>query len=98
MANSKLKKISLSGALSVTITIIFVYAYQVYLNVEIVNKYFSPKITSVQSYEKNTDEWNRIKFGDQDYVKFDSLFWGKKIVNSANSTGNVLSLFSKWFA
>ncbi|TKH37560.1 hypothetical protein C1I59_09875 [Paenibacillus polymyxa] len=90
MLNSKFKKIGLSSAIFVILTITFVCSYQVYQNVETVHNYFSPKIISVMAIEKETDEWNSIKFDGQDYVKFDTVFWDKTIINDANSAGNVL--------
>ncbi|MBP1308886.1 hypothetical protein JOD82_001906 [Paenibacillus sp. 1182] len=90
MVNSKLKKIGVISAIFVTLTIIFVCSYQVYQNVETVHNYISPKMTSVMAIEKETDEWNKVKFDDQDSIKFDSVFWDKTIINDANSTGNAL--------
>lgn len=90
MVNSKLKKIGVISAIFVTLTIIFVCSYQVYQNVETVHNYISPKMTSVMAIEKETDEWNKVKFDDQDSIKFDSVFWDKTIINDANSAGNVL--------
>ncbi|KAF6558373.1 hypothetical protein G9G63_25650 [Paenibacillus sp. EKM202P] len=88
MVNSKIKKIGVNSAIFVTLTIIFVCSYQVYQNVETVHNYFSPKVTSVMAIEKDTDEWNSIKFDGQDSIKFDSVFWKKTIINDANSAGN----------
>ncbi|MMZ48183.1 hypothetical protein D1872_98460 [compost metagenome] len=90
MVNSRFKKIGVIGAIFVTLTIIFVCSYQVYQNVETVHNYFSPKITSVMAIEKETDEWNSVKFDGQDSIKFDSVFWDKTIINDANSAGNAL--------
>ncbi|ODB54946.1 hypothetical protein A7311_20945 [Paenibacillus polymyxa] len=90
MVNRKYRKIGLISAIFVELTIIFVCSYQVYQNVETVHNYFSPKTTSVMAIEKETDEWNSIKFDGQDSIKFDSVFWDKTIINDANSAGNAL--------
>ncbi|HBU81741.1 MAG TPA: hypothetical protein DEF35_08890 [Paenibacillus sp.] len=90
MVNSKLKKVSMWGAILVTLTIIFVCSYQVYQNVETVHNYFSPKTSSVLAIDADSDEWNSVKFDGKDSVKFDSVFWDKTIINDANSAGNVL--------
>ncbi|WP_052646772.1 hypothetical protein [Paenibacillus terrae] len=74
MVNSKLKEMGLIGAIFVTLTIVFVCSYQVYQNVGTVHSYFSPKMTSFLAIEKETDQWNGIKFNDQYSVKFDSFF------------------------
>lgn len=89
MVNSKVKKISLFGAISVTLTMIFVYSYQVYQNVETVHNYFSPKTTSILALNVENDEWNSVKFNGNDSVKFDTVFWDKTIINDANSAGNI---------
>ncbi|MGC5775926.1 hypothetical protein [Paenibacillus pabuli] len=88
MVNSKVKKISRFGVISVTVTMIFVCSYQVYQNVETVHNYFSPKMTSI--LDLNVDEWNSVKFNGNDSVKFDTVFWDKTIINDANSTGNIM--------
>lgn len=36
------------------------------------------------------EEWESIKFSDQNYMIFDSIFWRKEIVNHANNGKNVL--------
>lgn len=89
MVNSKVKKISLFGAISVTLTMIFVCSYQVYQNVETVHNYFSPKTTSILALNVENDEWNSVKFNGNDSVKFDTVFWDKTIINDANSAGNI---------
>ncbi|MBT2290249.1 hypothetical protein J7E73_14080 [Paenibacillus albidus] len=89
MANSRFKKIGLFSTFFVTLTIILTCSYQVYQNVETIHNYFSPKTTSILSFEKETDEWKSIKFDGKDSLSFDSLFWNKKIINTANSEGNV---------
>ncbi|MDQ0658779.1 hypothetical protein [Paenibacillus sp. W2I17] len=90
MVKSKLKKVSMWGAILVTLTIIFVCSYQVYQNVDTVHNYFSPKTSSVLAIDAESDEWNSVKFAGKDSVKFDSVFWDKTIINDANSAGNVL--------
>ena len=89
MVNSKFKKIGLISSIFVALTLVFVCSYQVYQDVDSVHSYFSPKTTSVIGIEKEADEWDIIKFNDQDSVEFDSVFWKKEIINDANSAGNV---------
>ncbi|MFB5269346.1 hypothetical protein ACE41H_21530 [Paenibacillus enshidis] len=88
MVNSKLKKIGLSGAIFVTLTMILVCSYLVYLDAKPVHDYFSPKTSAGVNVENEAGEWSSLKFEGQDFIKFDSAFWDKEIVNDANSDGN----------
>ncbi|NUU73935.1 hypothetical protein [Paenibacillus xylanilyticus] len=89
MVNVKSKIIGLIGLL-LTVTIVFVCSYQIYLNVGHVHNYFSPKLTSVIAAEDASDGWKPIIFDGKDSIEYDSIFWHKAITNGANSDRNVL--------
>jgi hypothetical protein len=87
---SKLKKIGISSSIFSILAIFLVIFYFVYLDVKPVHDYFSPQTSAGIKIENEVGEWNNIKFDDQDFIKYDSVFWDKAIVNDANSDGNVL--------
>ncbi|MGV2882477.1 hypothetical protein [Paenibacillus taichungensis] len=89
MVNGKSKIIGLFG-LVLLVTIVFVCSYQIYLNVGYVHNYFTPKLTSVIDAADPTDEWTPIIFDGKDSIEYDTIFWDKAIINSANSDQNVL--------
>lgn len=64
-------------------------------DVEVVNQFFFPKVTAIAHITDNREEWQSISFSadlinEQDYVIYDSLFWKKEIINSANNESDVL--------
>lgn len=64
-------------------------------DVEVVNQFFFPKVTAIAHITDDREEWQSIRFSadlinDQDYVIYDSLFWKKEIINSANNESDVL--------
>ena len=58
--------------------------------VEAVNQIFFPIERGWVDVIDDTEEWERVKFDEQNYVIFDSIFWDKEIVNSAGSEKAVL--------
>lgn len=74
---------------------ICIIGYQVVQNVGIVNQLFFPKVMAVAEISDDREEWQSISFSSdlinhQDYVIYDSLFWKKEIINSANNESDVL--------
>ena len=75
--------------------IINIIGYQVVQNVGIVNQFFFPKVMAIADITDNREEWQSISFSSDlinhhDYVIYDSLFWKKEIINSANNERDVL--------
>ena len=74
---------------------ICVIGYQVVQNVGFVNQLLFPKVMAVAEITDAKEEWQSIRFSSdlinhQDYVIYDSLFWKKEIINSANNESDVL--------
>lgn len=74
---------------------ICVIGYQVVQNVGFVNQLLFPKVMAVAEITDAKKEWQSIRFSSdlinrQDYVIYDSLFWKKEIINSANNESDVL--------
>ncbi len=56
-----------------------------------VNDIFFPDEWGIATVKDDTaEEWEGVKFNDQNYIIFDSIFWRKEIVNHANNEKNVL--------
>lgn len=75
--------------------LICIIGFQVVQNVGIVNKFFFPKVMAIAEIMDDREEWQSISFSSdlinhQDYVIYDSLFWKKEIINSANNESDVL--------
>lgn len=55
-----------------------------------VNQIFFPKKSAVINMEEGMQEWETLKFNDENYLIYKSIFWKKKITNYANNYGDVL--------
>ena len=63
--------------------------------VGVVNQFFFPMAMGDAFITDDREEWQSVSFSDdlinyQDYVIYDSLFWKKEIINSANNESDVL--------
>lgn len=56
--------------------------------VGVVNQILFPKETGIVNVAEG--EWGSLKFNDQDFIIFDSIFWDKEIVNDASNESDVL--------
>ncbi|MGM9951186.1 MAG: zf-HC2 domain-containing protein [Lysinibacillus sp.] len=81
--------IQVFAAIAITFMITTIGALVVQ-EVSAVNQIFFPKESAVISMEGNREEWEPLRFNDQNYLMFDSIFWDKKITNYANDAGDVL--------
>ena len=76
-------------AITITFMITTIGAFVVQ-EVEAVNQIFFPIERGWVDVIDDTKEWQHVKFDEQNYVIFDSIFWDKEIVNSAASEKAVL--------
>lgn len=51
--------------------------------------YFYPSMEAVIENEVAQSDWIRVGISDDIFLNFDSIFYGKEVVNDANSSGNV---------
>lgn len=91
---NKKRRLQVITAIVITF-IINIIGYQVVQNVGIVNQFFFPKVMAIADITDNREEWQSISFSSDlinhhDYVIYDSLFWKKEIINSANNERDVL--------
>ncbi|WP_277584750.1 anti-sigma factor family protein [Psychrobacillus antarcticus] len=73
-------------AITFMVTIIGFFTVQ---EVGVVNQIFFPKETGIVNMTIDTEEWESLKFNDQDFIIFDSIFWDKEIINDGNSESDV---------
>ncbi|MEB2301647.1 zf-HC2 domain-containing protein [Lysinibacillus xylanilyticus] len=64
-------------------------------DVGVVNQFFFPMVTGDANIMDDSEGWQSISFSadlinSQDYVIYDSLFWKKEIINTANNESDVL--------
>lgn len=100
VAKEPFKRINKKRRLQVITAIVMTFmitiiGYQVVQNVEIINQFFFPKVMAIADIADDREEWQSISFSSdlinhQDYVIYDSLFWRKEIINSANNESDVL--------
>lgn len=74
---------------------ICIIASLVVQDVGVVNQFFFPKVMGIAEVTDDREEWQSVSFSSdlinlQDYVIYDSLFWKKEIINSANNESDVL--------
>ena len=63
--------------------------------VGVVNQFFFPMVMGNAVITDDSGEWQSVSFSDdlinyQEYVIYDSVFWEKEIINSANNESDVL--------
>ncbi|TKI53623.1 hypothetical protein FC756_23015 [Lysinibacillus mangiferihumi] len=81
-------QVLLAVVLTFMMTIIGAWIIQ---DVGAVNDIFFPDEWGFATVTDDTAEmWEGVKFNDQNYIIFDSIFWRKEIVNHANNEKNVL--------
>ncbi|MGE7688480.1 zf-HC2 domain-containing protein [Lysinibacillus sp. NPDC097214] len=85
------KKRRIQVFISILITfIITIIGSLVVQEVGAVRQIFFPMSTATVNLTDDKEEWNTLYFDDKDYIKFDSIFWNKEIVNHANNNSEVL--------
>lgn len=86
----KKKKIIAAIVITATIVALLMLSLTFLLqDVGSVKNYFSPRIYTSISNEKQGDEWQRLDFGESGYLNFDSVFFSRICTNDANSAGEV---------
>ncbi|WP_285400412.1 zf-HC2 domain-containing protein [Lysinibacillus sp. fls2-241-R2A-57] len=95
VAKAPFKKINKKRRIQVLITILITFSITiigslVVQEVGAVNQIFFPMSTATVNLTDDKDEWTTLYFDDKDYLKFDSVFWNKEIVNHANSNSDVI--------
>lgn len=91
---NKKRRFQVISAIMMTFMITII-GYQIVQDVGVIHQFFFPQVIAVVEIEDGMEEWQNISFSSdlishQDYVIYDSLFWKKEIVNSANNEGDVL--------
>ncbi|MGE7945442.1 zf-HC2 domain-containing protein [Lysinibacillus sp. NPDC093688] len=94
-AKAPFKRINKKRRIQVFISILLTFmltiiGYQVVQDVGVVHDYFFPKNMTIVNVTDDKEEWNAVNFGNEEYFKFDSIFWNKEIVNDANNDSEVL--------
>ncbi|WP_375200459.1 zf-HC2 domain-containing protein [Bacillus sp. RS11] len=95
VAKAPFKKINKKRRIQVLVTILITFifttiGYSVVQNVGAVHQIFFPMSTATVNLDDDKKEWTTLYFDDKDYLKFDSIFWNKEIVNDANSNSDVI--------
>lgn len=85
------KKRRIQVLIAVVITfMITVIGALVVQDVGAVNDIFFPDEMGFATVTDDMEEWESVKFNDQNYIIFDSIFWRKEIVNYADNDKNIL--------
>lgn len=86
---NKKRRIQVLIAVVITFMVTIIGAWVVQ-DVGAVNDIFFPDEWGFATVTDDMEEWEGVKFNDQNYIIFDSIFWRKVIVNNANNEKNVL--------
>ncbi|MEA0562294.1 zf-HC2 domain-containing protein [Lysinibacillus irui] len=86
---NKKRRIQVLIAVMITFMMTIIGAWIVQ-DVGVVNDIFFPDEWGIATVPDDKEEWEGVKFNDQNYIIFDSIFWRKAIVNHANNEKNVL--------
>lgn len=95
VAKAPFKKINKKRRIQVLVTILITFIITilgslVVQEVGAVKQIFFPMSSATVNLEDDKKEWTTLYFDDKDYLKFDSIFWNKEIVNHANSNSDVI--------
>ncbi|MFB7159117.1 zf-HC2 domain-containing protein [Lysinibacillus sp. NPDC056232] len=95
VAKAPFKRINKKRRIQVFMSILLTFmltiiGYQVVQNVGVVHNFFFPMNMTTVTVTDDKEEWHAVYFDNQEYFKFDSVFWNKEIVNDANNDGEVL--------
>lgn len=86
---NKKHRIQVIAAIVMTFILTIVAAF-VIQEVEAVRQILFPTVTADVNVTDDTEEWEKVYFGDHDYLVFDSIFFKKEIVNSAYSERDIV--------
>ncbi|MGE7674293.1 zf-HC2 domain-containing protein [Lysinibacillus sp. NPDC094403] len=95
VAKAPFKKINKKRRIQVLISILITFIITiigslVVQEVGAVHQIFFPMSTATVNSTDDKEEWATLYFDDKDYLKFESIFWNKEIVNHANSNSDVI--------
>lgn len=95
VAKAPFKKINKKRRIQVLISILITFIITiigslVVQEVGAVRQIFFPMSTATVNSIDDIEEWTTLYFDEKDYLKFDSIFWNKEIVNHANSNSDVI--------
>ncbi len=87
---NKKRRIQVFVAIVITFMMTTIGAFVVQ-EVGAVNQFFFPRAMGfVTVIDDDMKEWESVKFNDQNHLIFDSIFWGKEIVNNTINEKDVL--------
>ena len=94
-AKDPFKRINKKRRIQVLIAIVITFmmtiiGFFVVQDVGTVNQFFFPQARAIVNTTDNMEEWESLKFNEQNYIIFDSIFWDKEIINDANNIGDIL--------
>ena len=85
----KRKKIAIA-CVSAFLTMVLLFCFlAAYRNIGAVHDLFSPSIRITLRDISPSNEWQKIKFAESEFLEFDSVFFSKEVVNDGNSSGTV---------
>ncbi|MFZ0446658.1 MAG: zf-HC2 domain-containing protein [Bacillus sp. (in: firmicutes)] len=95
VAKEPFKRINKKRRIQVFIAIVITFmmtivGYFIVQDVGVVNQIFFPKEFGTVNMTNDMEEWESVRFNDQDFIIFDSIFWDKEIINDVN---NELDIF-----
>lgn len=85
----KIKRIVTATIAAFVTAIIVISACAVYIHVGVVQDRFAQNTTITLQDIQTDGEWERLEFGESDYLNFDHLFCEKKMTVDANSDSAV---------
>ena len=86
---NKKRRIQVLVAIVITFMITVIGTFVVQENGAI-NQNFFPREMAFVNATDNMQEWESLKFNDQNYLIFDSIFWNKEIINDASNEWDIL--------
>ena len=86
---NKKRRIQVFAAIAITFMLTIIGGLVVQ-DVHAVNQIFFPMESGFVTLTDDLEKWESVKFDDQNYIIFDSIFWRKEIVNHANNEKEVL--------
>lgn len=72
------------------ITVLIISTYLIVQNVGFIHEIFFPQIRTTINVQNNLKDWEKLNFNNNEYLKFDNIFFNKCIVNDANSDKDIV--------
>lgn len=84
------KKVRIRIGVSIIITcLLMILAMFSIQEIGVLHDYFYPMSEAVIDNETDQEGWSSVSIEDSDFLNFSSIFYDKKVVNDANSSGYV---------